>query len=75
MKEIKSFNLIEFLFLKPLRRFRARSSQSSDSSPYTKTRTASGNNEVPLLSSSGKNPYDFESEEDNEIRESTNEVI
>ncbi|CAM4904021.1 unnamed protein product [Rotaria socialis] len=55
---------------KPLDRFRARSSQSSDSSTYSKTRTASGNNET----SSGKNPYDFDSEEDNEMCESTNET-
>ncbi|CAF5216688.1 unnamed protein product, partial [Rotaria magnacalcarata] len=56
---------------KPLGRFRPRSSQSSDSSSYSKPRTASGNNET----SSGKNPYDFDSEEDNEMRKSTNEVI
>ncbi|CAF2044051.1 unnamed protein product [Rotaria magnacalcarata] len=55
---------------KPLGRFRPRSSQSSDSSSYSKPRTASGNNET----SSGKNPYDFDSEEDNEMRKSTNET-
>ncbi|CAF3342418.1 unnamed protein product [Rotaria sp. Silwood1] len=59
---------------KPIRRFRERSSQSSDSSSYSKTRTTSGNNDTSLLPTTGKNPYDFESEEDNEIREPTNET-
>ncbi|CAF4173907.1 unnamed protein product [Rotaria sp. Silwood2] len=59
---------------KPIRRFRERSSQSSDSSSYSKTRTTSGNNDISLFSITGKNPYDFESEEDNEIHEPTNEI-
>ena len=48
-----------------------RSSQTSDSSPQSKTRSTSGNNETSV---SGKNPYDFESEEEGEIREPSTEV-
>jgi len=59
---------------KPYHRFRERSSQSSDSSSYSKTRTMSGNNDASLSTITGKNPYDFESEEEGEIHESTNEI-
>jgi hypothetical protein len=63
------------LFAQPYRRFRERSPHSSDSSSHSKTRTASGNIEM-LLTTVGKNPYDFESEEEGEIREpATTEVI
>lgn len=70
-------NISKVQHKKPYRRFRDRSSHSSDSSSYSKTRTTSGNNEASLLTTTiGKNPYDFESEEEGEIRESnTNEVI
>ncbi|UJR27750.1 hypothetical protein I4U23_009024 [Adineta vaga] len=59
---------------KPYRRFRERSSQSSDSSSQSKTRATSGNNETSASAILGKNPYDFESEEEGEIRDLPTEV-
>lgn len=68
------FDNLRVLFSKAYRRFRDQSSQSSDSSP-NKSRTVSGNNEPNSSVSTGnKNPYDFESEEEGEIRETPSDV-
>ncbi|CAF0746031.1 unnamed protein product [Adineta ricciae] len=56
---------------KPYSGLGERSSQTLDSSPQSKIRSTSGSNEI---SASGKNPYDFESEEEGEIREPSTET-